>query len=177
MKKKKVALTKKGNPLADPKKLNKLSKAQLVKVVQDSLLPFTDPDAYKERVKSSLPVFVKEIEALETQGTAVFEASQEMMLVIFDCLRRYHGLKDEDLKRLNKEITDVLQGVKEFEAEGLSMLSMNSVRIVGDNIEDLGVGGLLEKIARVRMQKAGMEKAGIEYPKIAEKPFTRRLKK
>lgn len=160
----------------DPK-LEKLSKAQLIQMVQDAVLPLTDPEKYKELIRKTLPDFAKEVETAEIRGTATFEASQEMMLVVFDCLRRYHHFRDADLTQLNKELTDVLRGVKEFETEGLSMLSMNSIQIVGDNVEDLTINGLLEKIAKVRMKKAEMDKTGLKYPKIAEKPFLGRGEK
>jgi len=162
--------------LVDPSKLEEMSKEDLIKVVQQALLPINDPEKYKEMVRSALPEFAKEVESTEIRGTAIFEASQQMLLVIFDCLRRYHNLSYEDLKRLNKEMTDVLRGVAEFEDAGLSMLSQHSMTIVGDNVQDLGIEALLTKIAKIREQKARMTASGIEYDKIPEKPFLKRPK-
>ena len=156
--------------------LDKLSKQQLVKMVRDSILPMTNPEKYKEIIKAQLPDLVKEMDNKEDMATSIFETGQEMMLVIFDCLRRYHKFGDLELKQLNKELTDVLTGVKEFETAGLSMLSPHSVGIVGDNVEELGIGGLLQKIAEQRYIKAKMSKARLELPKMVdEKPFTKQL--
>ena len=156
------------------KDLKKLPKAELVRMMEAALLPLQDPEKYKELVKASMPEFVQEVENKEDAGTAMYEAGQEMMLVVFDCLRRYHDWDDEKLKKLNRELTDVLTGVKEFEDNGLSMLSIHSVGIVGDNVEELGIAGLLKKIAEVRLQKSQMAKSGIEMPKISEKPFLKK---
>lgn len=161
----------------DPDKLNELSKKELLKVVKDAILPISNPEKYKQIVKAAMPDLVKEMDTKEDMASSIMESSQEMMMVIFDCLRRYHGWNDKDLKQLNKEITDVLTGVKEFEDAGLSMLSPHSVKIVGDNVQELGISGLLGKIAEVRYQKTRMIKAGIEVPKLVdEKPFVKQLK-
>lgn len=170
-------LAKKENPVMDMEKLKALSKKELLKVMEESLLPFNSPEKYKERVRSLMPAFAKEVETIEDRGTAVFEAGEEYHMVVLDCLRRYHHFTEPQIKQLHREITDVLRGVKAFETEGLSMLSPHSVEIVGDNIEDLGIGGLLDKIAQVRIHKTNMGKAGLEWDKLPEKPFVKRLSK
>ena len=68
--------------------IENLSKEELVKVIQDSLMPLNDPEQYKELVRASIPEFVKEIETKEDVGTAMFKSAQEMNLVFIDVLKR-----------------------------------------------------------------------------------------
>ena len=161
-KKNKLALFKE----ATQDNLNKLSKPELIKLINQSIMPITEPEKYKEMVKKALPEFVKEMDTKESLGTSVMEANQEMMLVIADCLRRYHNFKDSDITSLHNEITDVLLGVKEYEDSGLSMLTPHTIRQVGDQVEMIGPEHLVAEIAKIRSKKNMMLISGQDYQAI-----------
>lgn len=170
-------LAKKDSLIFDVEALKKLPKGEIIKMLEDSLLPFNNPEKYQQLVRERMPEFAREIDSIEDKGTGILEASQQMMMVVFDCLRRYHGWNIEEIKRLEQETVDVLTGVAEFEDAGLSMQSLHSVSIVGDNVQELGIGGLVEKISHLRHQKARMNRTGLDIHKaIDEKPFTKKLK-
>ena len=120
----------------------------------------------------------KWVPAIEDTANSMFEAAQEMLLVIGDCLVRYHGWDDKQLKELAHQTQDVLTGVKEFEKDGLSMLSIHSVDIVGELVEKKGIAGLLSEIAEKRREKNRLDRTGLEHPILAgAKPFLNLLKK
>lgn len=157
----------------------KKKKLELAKLEEapTEMIPLTDPEKYKEMVKQAMPEFVREMDQKEDLGTATFEAASEFWMATVDSLRRYHNWSDEEIHQLHRELTDVLTGVKEFEDAGLSMLSLNSIKVVGDNVEGLGIKGLLSKIADLRYQKSRMIRAGMDTAKeLDEKDFTKKLK-
>lgn len=150
--------------LASMKDFEKMSKEQLLEVVQTTLLPLTSPDKYKELVRSQMPEFVKELDKLEDTTTSVWQTTQEFMLILMDCLRRYHGWNEAQMKQLQRELTDVLTGAKEFEDQGLTFLSIHDTQMLGEKVEDLGIAGLMKQIAEIKHKKNMMAKIGMEPP-------------
>ena len=95
-----------------------------------------------------------------------------------DVLIKHFEFTTDDLKRLHNEVRPVLQGVKEFEKHGLSMLSPGDVSVVGDLINEKGFAGLMADIANIRLSKERMNRAGLEYPTLpGAAPFIKELKK
>lgn len=150
------------------KQFESMNKEQLLQVVRAHLLPIADPEKYKETIRGLMPEFVKEMDTKEDIAASVFDASQEFLLVVIDCLKRYHSWSDLEIKKLHKELVDVLTGVKEFEKSGLSILSPHSVGVVGDKVQDLGINKLLAEIAETRFVQAKMYKAGLQVPNQLE---------
>lgn len=148
------------------KKLQEMSKAELIKMVEETALPMVDPEAYKEKIRSLLPAFVKEMDNVEDLGTAAMESGQEMLLVIYDCLRRYHGWEDPEIIRLSSEVTDVLTGAKEYEESGLSMLTPYTINQLGNQVQEMGIAEIRAKIAQIRYKKTQFNKIGMEFPEI-----------
>ena len=159
-------------------KLETLSRDELLKLAKTALMPMNDPEQYKAMVRENMPDFVKEMETKEDMGTSIWQANQEFILVMADCLRRYHGWSDLEIKQLHHELTDVLTGVKEYEDAGLAMLSAVDIKRVGDQVEVMGPENLIKRIAEIRYKKAEMVREGIEYPSIsAEEAFPKRIGK
>lgn len=145
-----------------------MSKEQLLEVVNAHLLPFVDPEKYKELIRANMPDFVKEMDTKEALAASAFQTNQEFLLVIIDCLKRYHGWSDIEIKKLHGEIVDVLTGVKEFEDSGLSILSPHSVAVVGDKVQEIGVTKLLAEIRRIRYGKNEINRIGMLIPNELE---------
>lgn len=140
-------------------------------------LTVIDPIAIVKTMEKSMPVWVKDLNNKEDMANAIFATSQEMLLVVMDTLRRYHKFEEKDLKQFTKEIEDVLQGVKEFEAHGLNILTPHSVGVIGDKVQESGIAGLLGEIAETRLVKEKMTRAGLEYPiSLQATPFIKKLK-
>ncbi len=129
----------------------------------------------KDQAIMTPPSWVPEVEDV---GTAMMQAGQEFLLVVDDVLLRYFKFSEESLKDFHEKIKPILQGVKEYEKHGLSMLSQRSVDIVGDIIEEKGIEGLLADMAKVRLLKEKMNRSGLEYPTLpGAGTFVRQLKK
>ena len=156
--------------------IENLSKEELVKVIQDSLMPLNDPEQYKELVRASIPEFVKEIETKEDVGTAMFKSAQEMNLVFVDVLKRYYGFRSEQITALLAHVQDLLQGVEELEEGNLNILSAHSMNRVGDIVEDIGIDGLMAKLAETRFRKERANRTGEDLPIASKvKPFIKQL--
>lgn len=140
-------------------------------------LSIPEIDKFKDLIRKSMPEFVAEIETKEDMGNAVYAASQEMLLVIEDCLIRYHGWNEQQLKTLHQQLRDVLTGVKEFEKNGLSILTPHSVDIVGEKVQEVGITGLLQEIASVRFHKERLGRIDMDMPVLdGATPFLKKLK-
>lgn len=160
------------------KKLHEMSKGELIKIVEATALAEVSPEKYKEKIKSLMPEFVREMDNKEDMGTAIFHANQEMLLVLFDCLRRYHGWDDVQMKQLKRELNDVLTGLKEYEEGGLSFLSVHDVTILGDKIQAEGIPGLMAGIAEAKLKKIKLTKLGMEVPiQAGAEAMSKRLQK
>lgn len=146
------------------KKLVDLSRKELLKIAESILMPINNPEQYKEMVKSNMPDFVREMNDKEDMATSIWQANQELILVLADCLRRYHRWSQLEIRQLHKELYEVLTGVKEFEDAGLSFLSPHDVATLGDKVEEVGISGLMKQIATARYNKAKIIRAGLEVP-------------
>jgi len=155
---------KKNKQLIKNSDISKLSKEELVKVVENMVMPILHPEKYKEMVKKNLPEFVQEMDNKEDMADSIFQSNQEFLLVLFDCLRRYHGWGEAEMKKLKRELSDVLTGAKEFEGGGLSFLSIHDVTLLGDKIEQVGIAGVMKEIVQARLQRIKIHKLGLEVP-------------
>ena len=155
---------KKNKQLIKSSDLSKLSHKELLKVTENMLMPILNKEKYKEMVKNALPEFVKEMDNKEDMADSIYESNQEFLLIIFDCLRRYHGWNESEMKKLKKEIHDVLTGAKEFENGGLSFLSIHDITLLGDYMEEKGIPGLMRDIAKARLQRIKITGLGLEVP-------------
>lgn len=142
--------------------IKKLPKAELVKMVENFVLPLTDPEKYKEMVKSKMPELVQQMDNKEDVGTAMFESAQEMMLAVSETLRKYHGFDDDAIRAFMRNLKSNLTVVEKIEDGGLSMLSDHSMRQVVDMVEEFGVGKILQRIAQTRYKKGQAWRLGEE---------------
>lgn len=140
-------------------------------------IALNDKEKFQQLIKQSMPEFVQKIETKEDLGNAMYASAQEMLLAIIDVLIRYHKFTEEDITKFNKEVKDILSGVKEFEERGLSILTPHSMGIVGEKVQEMGIEGLLTEIAGIRFQKERMVRSGLEQPILTgAEPFLKRLK-
>lgn len=137
-----------------------------------------DIEQFKSLVKASMPEFVAEVENKEDLANAMYASTQEMWLAIGDVLIRHHGWKEDELKKFQKHLKEMLTGMAEFERHGLNILSPHSAEIVGDVIQEQGIGGLLANIAETRYRKEKLDRIGMDYPVMIEgaQPFLKKLK-
>lgn len=160
------------------KDLKQMSKGELIKIIESSALPEVSPEKYKEKIRSLMPEFVREMDNKEDLATSIYHSNQEMLLVLFDCLRRYHGWDDAQMKQLKRELNDVLTGLKEYEDQGLNFLSVHDVTILGDKIQAEGIPGLMAGIAQAKLQKIKLTKLGMEVPiQAGAEAMSKRLQK
>lgn len=145
-----------------------MSKPELVKLAEDFILPFSNPEKYKDLIKSSMPEFVKELDDREFSGTAMQEAGQEMMLVIVETLKQSFGFKDSQIKQLLTELGGTLSVAEKVEEGGLSLLSDHSMKRIVQMVKELGVDKVLKNIADIRYQKEKTWASGLEHPQVLE---------
>lgn len=145
-----------------------MSKKDLVKLVKDNILPLTDPEKYKEMVRSSQPEFVREMNSSEDLGTSAMQAAQEMMLAIVETLKINHHFSDEMTKKFLKNLQGNMKVVEKVEENGLSMLSDNSMKHIIEMTTNLGVAEMVGEIAKIRYQKEQTWRTGLEYPNHLE---------
>lgn len=142
----------------------KLSKKELIHMAETFMMPFAQPDKYKELVRASNPKWVAGWEKIEDTSKSVYESTQEFQLILADCLRRYHGWNEAQILQLHRELTDVLTGAKEFEDQGLTFLSVHDSQMLGEKVEELGIAGLMKQIYEIKHKKNSMSKMGMEPP-------------
>lgn len=148
--------------------VKKMSKAQLVKAVENFVLPLADPAKYREMIKGAMPDFVKEMDKKEDAGTVVAQSGQEMLLAFYEALERYFGFTYEMIKDLNKKMANDLKVTERLEDGGLSILSMHSMKHIGDLIQEEGVDKVLAAIAETRFKKEQTWRTGLEHPNYLE---------
>lgn len=140
-----------------------LSKKELITTIKEILLPLTNPDEYKKIVQNSLPDLVKDLDNREIAGTAMQQASEEMLLAIVETLKKFNNFNDEDIKQFLKDLQGNLTVVEKIEEGGLSMLSDHSMSQVIQMVKELGADKVLMDIAEIRYQKEKTWKTGLEY--------------
>lgn len=156
----------------------KLSKDELVKIAEDFMLPFSNPDKYKELIQSNMPEFVKKMEDRELMGTGVMEAGQEMILVIVETLKQTFGFTDLQISKLLREIGGIMSVAEKVEDGGLSLLSDHSMKRIVQMTKEVGVDKMLRNIAEIRYQKEKMWASGLEHPQVLEgSSISKRLQK
>lgn len=144
---------------------------------EQKAIQIVDPKMITAAVEKSMPKWVAKIKDKEDMANAMYASSQEMWIAVLDVLVRYHGFKEDEIKRFNEEAKDILTGAKEFEKDGLSMLSPHSMGIIGDKVEEIGIEGLLVEIAEIRNRKEKLTRIGMEVPVLpAATPFLKKLK-
>jgi hypothetical protein len=140
-------------------------------------LAVVDPKSIVQTMEKAMPEWVKKINTKEDMGNAVYTTSQEFLMAIDDTLLRYFNFTEDDIKRFHRELEDILKGVKEFEEHGLNIMTPHSMDVIGEKIDEIGIGGLLQEIANTRLLKEKMTKAGLEYPiSLQATPFIKKLK-
>ncbi len=146
----------------------KMSKKQLVNAMEQFVMPMANPEKYKELVKASVPALVKEMDTKEDLGTAMKQASQEMMLAVVETLRKYNNFTDGQISQFLLDLRGNLNVVEKVEEAGLSMLSDHSMRHIVDMVHETGVDKMLAKIAETRFKKEQTWRTGLEYPNYLE---------
>lgn len=128
-------------------------------------LVLANPEEFKSLIKKTLPEFVKDVETIEDLGSAMLQAAQEMMLAVDDTLQRHIGLTDAQIQKFHQKLIPILKQTEEYEKNGLSILSIHDMSIVGD-------------IAQSRFIKERAGRIGLETPILAgAAPFLKELKK
>lgn len=148
--------------------VDKMSKKELVKAVQDFILPLSDPTKYKAMIKSAMPDLVKNLDDREVAGQAIMQSGQEFLLVILETLKQSFDFTDAQVNQLIKEVQGALTVATKVEEGGLSLLSDHSMKRIVQMIKEVGVDKMLKNIAEIRYQKETMWKAGLEHPQILE---------
>ncbi len=149
----------------------------MMKKKQNNQLAVLDPKAIVAEMENKMPDWIKNINTKEDMGNAVYATSAELLLAIDDILIRYFNFTEEEIKRFHAELKEILEGVKEFEDHGLNIMTPHSMDIVGEKIQEVGIGGLLQEIANTKLVKERMTRAGFEYPvSLAATPFIKKLK-
>lgn len=144
----------------------------------EQTLALRDPEEMKQEIRKMMPKFIAEVENKENMANAMYGASQEMLLVMEDILIKHFKFGNAELKKLHDETRDVLRGVKEFEKQGLSLLSPGDISIVTDKVDEIGIENLLGEIAETHLTKEVMAKSGLDYPTLpGARPFLKELKK
>jgi uncharacterized protein YPO0396 len=146
----------------------KMTKKELVKVVKDTLLPLTDPEKYKELVKSQLPELVRDLNSKEDMSTAMMQSMQEAMLVIVETLKKNHSFSDSEIQAFLKNVQGNVKVVKAIEEGGLSMLSDHSMKHIVNMVNETGIDQMLTKIAETRFDKESTWRTGMEHPNYLE---------
>ncbi len=140
-------------------------------------IQLVDPKAIVATMEEKMPEWVKELHSKEDMGNAIYATGTELLVAIDDILLRYFSFDEESIKEFHVHLKDILQGVKEFEEHGLSIMTPHSMDVLGEKIGEVGIGGLLAEIANTRLLKERMGRAGLEYPvSLAATPFIRKLK-
>ena len=154
----------------------KKTKLTTIGAEEIKMLEKIGPKAIVDMVEEKMPEWVRGINTKEDMANSILASAQEMLLVIEDSLIRHFKFSQEDLKKLHNEIKPVLQGVKEFERHGLSMLSPGDVEKVGDLVQEKGIAGLMAEIANLRFTKEKMNRSGLEYPTLpGAAPFIKKI--
>lgn len=146
----------------------KLSKKELIKIAEDFMMPFSQPDKYQELVRSAMPKFVQEVEGKEFIGTGILESGQEYTLAIVETLKKFNNFTDQQIKKFLKDLQGNMHVVKEVEEGGLSILSDHSMSQLVQMVKEVGVEKMLQKIAEIRVGKQKMWASGIEHPRVLE---------
>lgn len=152
----------------DKEAFKKMPKAELVKIIEDFVMPMSDPAKYKEMVKASVPELVKDMDDKEIMGQSMMQSGEEFLLAVVETLRKYNGFTDEKLSKFLKDLQGNLTVVEKIEEGGLSMLSDHSMRHIVDMVHELGFSEMLKRIAQTRYQKERTWKSGLEYPNVLE---------
>ena len=134
-------------------------------------------EKFKRLVNETMPEFVKELNNKEDLSNAMFATSQEMLVAIDDVLLRYFSFTEDEIKKFHSYLKDILQGVREFEDHGLNLTSPHSMDIVGEKIQEVGISNLLMEIAKIRLKKEKIGRAGLEYPiALQATPFIKKMR-
>lgn len=155
-------------PINNPEAFKKMSKKELLKIVEDFVMPMSDPAKYRELVKASVPELVKEMDDKEIMGTAMAQSSQEMLLAIVETLRKYSGFTEVQIKKFLQDLQGNLTVVEKIEEGGLSMLSDHSMRHIVDMVEKLGVPEMVKRISQIRYEKEKSWRVGVDTPNYLE---------
>jgi hypothetical protein len=140
-------------------------------------LVVTDPKFIAKTMEEKMPEWVQKMHTKEDMANAVYATSTEYLTAIDDTLLRYFNFTEDEIKKFHGYLQDILTGVKEFEDHGLTIMTPNSMGVVGEKIQEIGIGGLLQEIAATRLTKEKMIRAGFEYPiSLQATPFLKKLK-
>lgn len=148
--------------------LKKMTKEQLVDVVEKFVMPMANPAAYKEMVKSSMPDLVKELDNKETMGQAMMQSGEEFMLAVAETLRKYNNFTDGQISQFLRDLQGNLSVVEKIEEGGLSMLSDNSMKHIVNMVKSEGVEKVLANIAKIRYEKERMWRSNLEHPQALQ---------
>lgn len=148
--------------------IKKMSKLQLVDMIEKFILPMSDPEKYKELVKSSMPELVAKIEDKETMVTSMQQSATEMVYAVAETLKKYNGFTDDQVHLFLKHLQENLTVVEKIEEGGLSMLSDHSMKHIVEMVSQLGFDEVMTRIAKTRYQKETMWKSGIDQPNYLE---------
>lgn len=80
----------------------------------------------------SLVKELKKMSNVEDLGTSMYHTSQQFYLLIQSILRDKHNFSEEDLKKLNKEVTVAVEGLAWFEEKGLNPMQPSTIAQLTD---------------------------------------------
>ena len=159
------------------KKKTKKENKSLATIKSLQTLSVKDTKAFQELVIKTMPEFVAVLNNKEDMANSMFDAAQEMLLVVDDVLIRYFGFTTEKVKEFHQKIEPILRGAEEFEKHGINLGTHHDIGILGDLVEEKGIANLLGSIAQTRLMKKRYDRAGIEYPILAgANDFMKKLK-
>ena len=104
----------------------------------------------EKKMMAKLPSWIPE---KEDTGTAFLQTAQEFMLLVEDCLIKHHGFSENEIKKFEGEVKEVLITLGDIERKGLSILSPNDMAVVGE-------------IAEIRRKRLQFGRSGLTLPPV-----------
>ncbi len=128
---------------------SKVQSKEIIKAVEENR-PLSLPPEVEAKLRANMPKWIPEKEDI---ANSMYQVAQEYQLVVEDCLKKYHGFSENELKKLEKEIANVLVPLGEIERKGLSILSPSDMAVVGE-------------IAEIRRKRLQFGRSGLTLPPV-----------
>ena len=104
----------------------------------------------EKKLLAKLPSWIPE---KEDTATAILQTAQEFLLLVEDCLAKHHGFSENEMKKLESEVREMLITLGDMERKGLSILSPREMSIVGE-------------IAEIRRKRLEFGRSGLVLPPV-----------
>lgn len=105
---------------------------------------------------------VSKMEKTEDVGTAVYQTSQQFLLLVEQILTHYYSFSEKQIKQLELQIKDGLTTLADIEKSGLSVLTPNDMAKLGEIVE-------------IRKQRLSAGRSGIALPSAKETEVIKKL--